>query len=135
LYGAVWFLPVLNPTVTPCLGKWDGKRLKNKSFWQNFRKSQKGVVRQATRGMFLFWIHPPSLPNIFLITQVRELCPILTVSIFWGISFSIFHVFIERDCTEMKGRLVSGKCIGESWDWYPIPHGMCWGAEVNMNIN
>ncbi|XP_035599389.1 SAM and SH3 domain-containing protein 1 isoform X2 [Oncorhynchus keta] len=31
-------------------GKWDGKRLKNKSFWQNFRKSQKGVVRQATRG-------------------------------------------------------------------------------------
>ncbi|XP_070299554.1 SAM and SH3 domain-containing protein 1 isoform X3 [Salvelinus sp. IW2-2015] len=30
-------------------GKWDGKRQKNKSFWQNFRKSQKGVVRQTTR--------------------------------------------------------------------------------------
>ncbi|KAM4624711.1 SAM and SH3 domain-containing protein 1-like [Polymixia lowei] len=30
-------------------GKWDGKR-KNKSFWQNFRKSQKGVVRQTSKG-------------------------------------------------------------------------------------
>uniref|UniRef100_A0A4W5P993 Sterile alpha motif domain-containing protein 5 n=1 Tax=Hucho hucho TaxID=62062 RepID=A0A4W5P993_9TELE len=31
-------------------GKWDGKRQKNKSFWQNFRKSQKGGVRQTTKG-------------------------------------------------------------------------------------
>ncbi|XP_071380580.1 SAM and SH3 domain-containing protein 1 isoform X2 [Centroberyx affinis] len=30
-------------------GKWDGKR-KNKSFWQNFRKSQKGVMRQTSKG-------------------------------------------------------------------------------------
>ncbi|CAB1331267.1 unnamed protein product, partial [Coregonus sp. 'balchen'] len=32
------------------VGNWDGKRQKNKSFWQNFRKSQKGVVRQTTKG-------------------------------------------------------------------------------------
>ncbi|KAJ8275242.1 hypothetical protein COCON_G00098670 [Conger conger] len=30
-------------------GKWDSKK-KNKSFWQNFRKSQKGVVRQTSKG-------------------------------------------------------------------------------------
>ncbi|KAJ8409743.1 hypothetical protein AAFF_G00218020 [Aldrovandia affinis] len=30
-------------------GKWDGKK-KNKSFWQNFRKSQKGVMRQTSKG-------------------------------------------------------------------------------------
>ncbi|XP_008289469.1 SAM and SH3 domain-containing protein 1 isoform X2 [Stegastes partitus] len=30
-------------------GKWDGKR-KSKSFWQNFRKSQKGVMRQISKG-------------------------------------------------------------------------------------
>ncbi|XP_070776853.1 SAM and SH3 domain-containing protein 1 [Enoplosus armatus] len=30
-------------------GKWDGKR-KSKSFWQSFRKSQKGVVRQISKG-------------------------------------------------------------------------------------
>ncbi|XP_056152309.1 SAM and SH3 domain-containing protein 1-like [Lampris incognitus] len=30
-------------------GKWDGKR-KNKSFWQSFRKSQKGVMRQTAKG-------------------------------------------------------------------------------------
>ncbi|XP_073788685.1 SAM and SH3 domain-containing protein 1a isoform X6 [Danio rerio] len=30
-------------------GKWDNKK-KNKSFWQNFRKSQKGVTRQASKG-------------------------------------------------------------------------------------
>ncbi|XP_067097679.1 SAM and SH3 domain-containing protein 1-like [Osmerus mordax] len=30
-------------------GKWDNKK-KNKSFWQNFRKSQKGVVRQMSKG-------------------------------------------------------------------------------------
>ncbi|KAL4661046.1 SAM and SH3 domain-containing protein 1 [Arapaima gigas] len=30
-------------------GKWDNKK-KNKSFWQNFRKSQKGVVRQTPKG-------------------------------------------------------------------------------------
>ncbi|XP_038584804.1 SAM and SH3 domain-containing protein 1 isoform X2 [Micropterus salmoides] len=30
-------------------GKWDGKR-KGKSFWQSFRKSQKGVVRQISKG-------------------------------------------------------------------------------------
>ncbi|XP_064809332.1 SAM and SH3 domain-containing protein 1-like isoform X1 [Oncorhynchus masou masou] len=31
-------------------GKWDEKRQKNKSFWQNFRKSQKGVMRQNSKG-------------------------------------------------------------------------------------
>ncbi|XP_024286260.1 SAM and SH3 domain-containing protein 1 isoform X6 [Oncorhynchus tshawytscha] len=31
-------------------GKWDEKRHKNKSFWQNFRKSQKGVMRQNSKG-------------------------------------------------------------------------------------
>ncbi|XP_019133416.2 SAM and SH3 domain-containing protein 1 isoform X2 [Larimichthys crocea] len=30
-------------------GKWDGKR-KSKSFWQSFRKSQKGVTRQISKG-------------------------------------------------------------------------------------
>ncbi|XP_041809885.1 SAM and SH3 domain-containing protein 1-like isoform X2 [Chelmon rostratus] len=30
-------------------GKWDGKR-KSKSFWQSFRKSQKGVMRQISKG-------------------------------------------------------------------------------------
>ncbi|XP_056620374.1 SAM and SH3 domain-containing protein 1a isoform X3 [Triplophysa dalaica] len=30
-------------------GKWDNKK-KNKSFWQNFRKSQKGVTRQTSKG-------------------------------------------------------------------------------------
>uniref|UniRef100_UPI0037E6FC7A SAM and SH3 domain-containing protein 1 n=1 Tax=Semicossyphus pulcher TaxID=241346 RepID=UPI0037E6FC7A len=30
-------------------GKWDGKR-KSKSFWQSFRKSPKGVMRQITKG-------------------------------------------------------------------------------------
>ncbi|KAM3595183.1 uncharacterized protein V6R79_019581 [Siganus canaliculatus] len=30
-------------------GKWDGKK-KSKSFWQSFRKSQKGVIRQTSRG-------------------------------------------------------------------------------------
>ncbi|KAK2826568.1 hypothetical protein Q5P01_020782 [Channa striata] len=30
-------------------GKWDGKR-KNKSFWQSLRKSQKGVMRQISKG-------------------------------------------------------------------------------------
>ncbi|KAJ8270606.1 hypothetical protein GJAV_G00117070 [Gymnothorax javanicus] len=30
-------------------GKWDSKK-KNKSFWQNFRKSQKGVMRQTSKG-------------------------------------------------------------------------------------
>ncbi|XP_040925243.1 SAM and SH3 domain-containing protein 1-like [Betta splendens] len=30
-------------------GKWDGKR-KNKSFWQTFRKSQKGTMRQISKG-------------------------------------------------------------------------------------
>ncbi|XP_039898407.1 SAM and SH3 domain-containing protein 1 isoform X1 [Simochromis diagramma] len=30
-------------------GKWDGKR-KSKSFWQSFKKSQKGVVRQISKG-------------------------------------------------------------------------------------
>ncbi|XP_029105815.1 SAM and SH3 domain-containing protein 1a isoform X7 [Scleropages formosus] len=30
-------------------GKWDGKK-KNKSFWQNFRKSQKGIARQTSKG-------------------------------------------------------------------------------------
>ncbi|XP_069016691.1 SAM and SH3 domain-containing protein 1 isoform X1 [Embiotoca jacksoni] len=30
-------------------GKWDGKR-KNKSFWQSFRKSQRGAVRQISKG-------------------------------------------------------------------------------------
>ncbi|XP_031703174.1 SAM and SH3 domain-containing protein 1 isoform X2 [Anarrhichthys ocellatus] len=30
-------------------GKWDGKR-KSKSFWQSFRKSQKGVLRQISKG-------------------------------------------------------------------------------------
>ncbi|XP_048105999.1 SAM and SH3 domain-containing protein 1a isoform X1 [Alosa alosa] len=32
-----------------CGGKWDGKK-KNKSFWQNFRKSPKGVTRQTSKG-------------------------------------------------------------------------------------
>nr|XP_046223340.1 SAM and SH3 domain-containing protein 1 isoform X6 [Oncorhynchus gorbuscha] len=31
-------------------GKWDEKRHKNKSFWQNFRKSQKDVMRQNSKG-------------------------------------------------------------------------------------
>lgn len=31
------------------IGKWDGKR-KSKSFWQSFKKSQKGVVRQISKG-------------------------------------------------------------------------------------
>uniref|UniRef100_A0A8B9JK57 SAM and SH3 domain containing 1a n=1 Tax=Astyanax mexicanus TaxID=7994 RepID=A0A8B9JK57_ASTMX len=31
------------------LGKWDNKK-KNKSFWQNFRKSQKGLTRQTSKG-------------------------------------------------------------------------------------
>ncbi|XP_030299781.1 SAM and SH3 domain-containing protein 1 isoform X3 [Sparus aurata] len=30
-------------------GKWDGRR-KSKSFWQSFRKSQKGVMRQISKG-------------------------------------------------------------------------------------
>ncbi|KAG1963997.1 SAM and SH3 domain-containing protein [Pimephales promelas] len=30
-------------------GKWDNRK-KNKSFWQNFRKSQKGVTRQTSKG-------------------------------------------------------------------------------------
>ncbi|XP_034418526.1 SAM and SH3 domain-containing protein 1 isoform X2 [Cyclopterus lumpus] len=30
-------------------GKWDGKR-KSKSFWQSFRKSQKGALRQISKG-------------------------------------------------------------------------------------
>ncbi|XP_060770058.1 SAM and SH3 domain-containing protein 1a isoform X2 [Neoarius graeffei] len=30
-------------------GKWDNKK-KNKSFWQNFRKSQKGLMRQSSKG-------------------------------------------------------------------------------------
>ncbi|XP_026773938.2 SAM and SH3 domain-containing protein 1a isoform X5 [Pangasianodon hypophthalmus] len=30
-------------------GKWDSKK-KNKSFWQNFRKSQKGLMRQSSKG-------------------------------------------------------------------------------------
>uniref|UniRef100_A0A8B9R7K9 SAM and SH3 domain containing 1a n=1 Tax=Astyanax mexicanus TaxID=7994 RepID=A0A8B9R7K9_ASTMX len=30
-------------------GKWDNKK-KNKSFWQNFRKSQKGLTRQTSKG-------------------------------------------------------------------------------------
>ncbi|KAI1897621.1 hypothetical protein AGOR_G00085150 [Albula goreensis] len=30
-------------------GKWDSKK-KNKSFWQNFRKSQKGIIRQTSKG-------------------------------------------------------------------------------------
>ncbi|XP_053502257.1 SAM and SH3 domain-containing protein 1a isoform X1 [Ictalurus furcatus] len=30
-------------------GKWDSKK-KNKSFWQNFRKSQKGLTRQSSKG-------------------------------------------------------------------------------------
>ncbi|XP_070834990.1 SAM and SH3 domain-containing protein 1 isoform X1 [Chaetodon trifascialis] len=30
-------------------GKWDGKR-KSKSFWQSFRKTQKGVMRQISKG-------------------------------------------------------------------------------------
>ncbi|KAM7403475.1 hypothetical protein PAMA_004097 [Pampus argenteus] len=30
-------------------GKWDGRR-KSKSFWQSFRKSQKGVTRQISKG-------------------------------------------------------------------------------------
>ncbi|XP_077076196.1 SAM and SH3 domain-containing protein 1a isoform X9 [Siphateles boraxobius] len=30
-------------------GKWDNKK-KNKSFWQNFRKTQKGVTRQTSKG-------------------------------------------------------------------------------------
>lgn len=30
-------------------GRWDTKK-KNKPFWQNFRKSQKGVVHQTTKG-------------------------------------------------------------------------------------
>ncbi|TKS87002.1 SAM and SH3 domain-containing protein 1 [Collichthys lucidus] len=30
-------------------GKWDGKR-KSKSFWQSFRKSQKGATRQISKG-------------------------------------------------------------------------------------
>ncbi|XP_018587279.1 SAM and SH3 domain-containing protein 1 isoform X3 [Scleropages formosus] len=30
-------------------GKWDGKK-KNKSFWQNFRKSQKGAMRHMSKG-------------------------------------------------------------------------------------
>src|SRR4029434_9349367 len=30
-------------------GKWDGKK-KNKSFWQNFRKSPKTVSRQTSKG-------------------------------------------------------------------------------------
>ncbi|KAF5907790.1 SAM and SH3 domain-containing protein 1 isoform X4, partial [Clarias magur] len=30
-------------------GKWDGKK-KNKSFWQNFRKPQKGIMRQSSKG-------------------------------------------------------------------------------------
>ncbi|XP_062863636.1 SAM and SH3 domain-containing protein 1 isoform X2 [Trichomycterus rosablanca] len=32
-----------------CGGRWDTRK-KNKSFWQNFRKSQKGDVRQTTKG-------------------------------------------------------------------------------------
>ncbi|XP_031437861.1 SAM and SH3 domain-containing protein 1a isoform X3 [Clupea harengus] len=32
-----------------CGGKWDGKK-KNKSFWQNFRKSPKTVSRQTSKG-------------------------------------------------------------------------------------
>ncbi|TSO25157.1 SAM and SH3 domain-containing protein 1 [Bagarius yarrelli] len=31
-----------------CGGQWDRK--KNKSFWQNFRKTQKGVIRQTSKG-------------------------------------------------------------------------------------
>ncbi|XP_048858293.1 SAM and SH3 domain-containing protein 1a isoform X2 [Brienomyrus brachyistius] len=32
-----------------CGGRWDSKK-KSKSFWQNFRKSQKGVMRQTSKG-------------------------------------------------------------------------------------
>uniref|UniRef100_A0A3B4BVR4 SAM and SH3 domain containing 1a n=1 Tax=Pygocentrus nattereri TaxID=42514 RepID=A0A3B4BVR4_PYGNA len=34
---------------SPLTGKWDNKK-KNKSFWQNFRKSPKGVTRQTSKG-------------------------------------------------------------------------------------
>lgn len=45
-------------------GKWDNKK-KNKSFWQNFRKSQKGVTRQTSKGnknkltpfSYVFFLH------------------------------------------------------------------------------
>lgn len=33
------------------VGQWDGKR-KNKSFWPNFRKSQKGGMRQMSKGTY-----------------------------------------------------------------------------------
>uniref|UniRef100_A0A672H969 SAM and SH3 domain containing 1a n=1 Tax=Salarias fasciatus TaxID=181472 RepID=A0A672H969_SALFA len=45
----VFLSPLLNCNVT-VTGKWDSKK-KNKSFWQNFRKSQhKPVVRQTSKG-------------------------------------------------------------------------------------
>ena len=53
-----------SPTVCACLGKWDEKRQKNKSFWQNFRKSQKGVMRQNSKGMFLFCKYSLSTQHI-----------------------------------------------------------------------
>uniref|UniRef100_A0A673LIC3 SAM and SH3 domain-containing protein 1-like n=1 Tax=Sinocyclocheilus rhinocerous TaxID=307959 RepID=A0A673LIC3_9TELE len=42
-------LMVLMAFSSPHTGKWDNKK-KNKSFWQNFRKSQKGVTRQTSKG-------------------------------------------------------------------------------------
>lgn len=42
--------PLLN-SVLYVIGKWDGKR-KSKSFWQSFRKSQKGVIRQISKGIW-----------------------------------------------------------------------------------
>uniref|UniRef100_A0A8C9S3M7 SAM and SH3 domain containing 1 n=1 Tax=Scleropages formosus TaxID=113540 RepID=A0A8C9S3M7_SCLFO len=39
----------LSSTVSTPERKWDGKK-KNKSFWQNFRKSQKGIARQTSKG-------------------------------------------------------------------------------------
>lgn len=56
--GSVWFcvifllFSVCNGILPFYLkGKWDNKK-KNKSFWQNFRKSQhKPVVRQSSKGL------------------------------------------------------------------------------------
>lgn len=46
-----WLFFYVTEQILSSLGKWDNKK-KNKSFWQNFRKSQhKPVTRQSSKGL------------------------------------------------------------------------------------
>lgn len=50
------------------LGKWDNKK-KNKSFWQNFRKTQhKPVMRQTSKGLCILFFQIDCTSNMWILT-------------------------------------------------------------------